>query len=467
MNTPTERAADDMPATNSHSVPVPKKQPMGKGLLIAIVALAGVCLVLFVIGVVPRIERVSELKKMHEETVGAIPVLHTVIAAGAPEAEELELPANVAAIQFATIFARVDGYLTQRLVDIGDRVKKGQLLAVISTPEIDEELNQSKADLAEAVANLANAKAQLKEAIAENASAIADVDKATSNLTYASTTNKRWQNLASRGAVSLQSRDEKFTSYQASSAEVDAAKANQKATASKITAAESQIAVAKASILAKLAGVKKYESQQSFQRVTAPFDGLIVYRKVDEGALITSGSSSTALELFKLAKIDTLRIYVAIPQRFARYLKTGQAADVTVPEYPGRHFIGKVTNVAGGLDPATRTMQTEIQIPNDDHALYPGMYATITLTGLREEPWIRVPGTALVVRSNGLFVGVVKNGKLHYQPVTVGRDFGDAIEIRTGLQNGDVVALSPPDLLLDGDAVQSIAMPDKAKNLQP
>src|SRR5207249_4567727 len=124
--------------------------------------------------------------------------------------------------------------------------------------------------------------------------------------------------------------------------------------------------------------------------------------------LVTAGSGSSALELFQLASIDTLRVYINVPQRFARYMRQGQAADVVAAEYPDRHFSGKVTNVSGGLDPATRTLQTEIQIPNKDHALLPGMYASINLTGLREEPWIRVPGTALIVRSKGLFVGIIK-----------------------------------------------------------
>jgi RND family efflux transporter MFP subunit len=467
MNPRTEKPVDETSTTGARSTVVTHKQPMSKGLVVAVVALVGICLVLFFIGIVPRIQRSAELKQMHETTVGAVPVLHTVVAAAAPESEQIVLPANIAPIQYASIYARVDGYLKSRLVDIGDRVKTGQLLAVIDTPELDQQLNQAKADLAESVASLANARAQLKEAIAENATAIADVSKATTNLTYASTTNQRWQNLASRGAVSLQSRDEKYKSFEAASADVDAAKANQKATESKITAAESQVSVAKANILAKAAAVKKYESQVSFQRVTAPFDGVIMFRQVDPGALITAGSGNSQLELYKLAKIDTLRVYVNVPQRFARYLKAGQKADVTVPEYPGQHFMGLVSNVARGLDPATRTMQTEIQIPNQVHALYPGMYASIDLTGLREDPWIRIPGTGLIVRSKGLFVGLVKNGKFHYQPVTVGRDFGDAIEIKTGLQDGDLVAISPPDLLREGEEVQSIAIPDKDKNDQP
>jgi RND family efflux transporter MFP subunit len=164
---------------------------------------------------------------------------------------------------------------------------------------------------------------------------------------------------------------------------------------------------------------------------------------------------SNNLELYQMAKIDALRIYVSVPQRIARYLATGMTADVLVPEFPERKFIGTVTNVSGALDPNTRTRQTEIKIENKDHTLLPGMYAEIKLGTLRQEPWIRIPGTTVVTRTDGLFVVMVQDGKVHYQPITIGRDYGDEVEIRIGLKGGETVVVSPSDDLREGENVQS------------
>jgi RND family efflux transporter MFP subunit len=438
--TPTTEAADQH-----------KRQNVVKTAVIVIAVLfAG----LFVLGALPRFFRKQELQKMHAETVGAIPVVHTIIALPASQSESITLPGNVSAIQYTTIYARVDGYLKKRFVDIGDQVKAGQLLALIDTPTIDQELAQSRADFKEAQAQLAQAQAQLKEAIAEDVAKQAVVDKTKANQQYAAVTAKRWQDMCARGAVSQQSRDEKVRSLEATTAEVAAAVADEKAAQSQVSASKAKVAVAKATVEAKDAAVKRYQAEQSFQRVVAPFDGIITYRKVDPGALITQGSQSTNLELYQMGKIDTLRIYVSVPQRVARYLKVGMTADVMVSEYPERIFAGKVTNVSGGLDPSTRTRQTEIHIPNYDHALLPGMYGQVKLTGLREEPWIKVPGTTLVTKSNGQFVVVVKDGKAHYQPITIGRDFGDQIEIKMGLKGHEQVVVSPSDDLLEGEAVK-------------
>lgn len=419
-----------------------------------VVVIAALFVVLFAAGALPRFFRKQELKKMHQETVGAIPVVHTIVAVPASQAESITLPGNIAAIQYTTIYARVDGYLKKRFVDIGDQVKTGQLLAIIDTPTIDQELAQSRADLKEAQAQLLQSQAQLKEAIAEDVAKQAVVDKTKANQQYAAVTAKRWQDMCARGAVSQQSRDEKVRSLEATTAEVAAAVAEEKAAQSQVNANKAKVVVAKATVEAKQAAVKRYEAEQSFQKVVAPFDGIITYRKVDPGALITQGSQSTNLELYQMGKIDTLRIYVSVPQRVARYLQVGMKADVMVSEYPDQIFAGKVTNVSGGLDPNTRTRQTEIHIPNKDHALLPGMYGQVKLTGLREAPWIRVPGTTLVTRATGQYVVVVKEGKAHYQPITIGRDFGDQVEIKMGLKGHEQVIVSPSDDLLEGEAVQ-------------
>lgn len=432
--------------------PPKKKSSAGVALfLIVLVILLGV---LFVVGLLPRLERKTELKTAHDETVGAVPLVRTVTSRPATESESITLPGNIDAILYTTIYARVDGYLSQRLVDIGDTVKKGQLLARIDTPTVDDALAQSKADLLEAIAKLDTQNADLKESIAKEATAEADLERAKANLAYNTVTAKRWQDMCERGTVSQQSRDEKVRALDMSSAEVSAQTANVRAAKATIEASKAAVRQAKADVLAKKADVARLTAEQSFQKVYAPFDGVITARKVDPGALITKGSQSTNLELYQMANIDSLRIYVSVPQRIARYLRTGMTAKVNVPEFPERVFEGLVTNVSGALDPNTRTRQTEVKLNNADKVLLPGMYAEVTVKTARQEPWIRVPGTTIVTRTDGLFVVVVQDGKAHYQPITMGRDFGDEVEIKVGLKGNEKVIVSPSDDLREGEPVQ-------------
>lgn len=428
------------------------------GVIIFVVLLAVALVGLFIVGTLPKIERQAELKQAHAETVDAVPIVHTIVATPAKASESITLPGNIGAIQYTTIYARVDGYLGQRLVDIGDFVKKGQLLAEIETPTIDEALAQSQADLLKAKAALETSEADLKESSAKEATAEAALIKARANVAYATITAKRWQDMCERGTVSQQSRDEKVRSLDTTTAEVSEQEANLKAAKAAVEAARANVKQAKANILAKEADVKRLTAEQSFQKILAPFDGVITLRKVDPGALITKGSQSTSLELYQLAKIDSLRIYVSCPQRIARYLQAGMSADILVPEFPEHKFVGTVTNVSGALDPNTRTRQTEIKIQNKEHLLLPGMYAEVKIGALREQPWIRVPGTTVVTRTDGLFVVVVKDGKAHYQPITVGRDFGDEIEVRVGLDGGEAVIVSPSDELREGEDVKCQAV---------
>jgi RND family efflux transporter MFP subunit len=378
-----------------------------------------------------------------------------VKAEPASETEQLTIPGNIGAILYTTIYARIDGYLTSRMVDIGDVVKKGQLLAEIDTPTTDQKVDQAKADLDEANASLLSSKAQLKESQAKVEQAKAEVEKDKSNVDYAALTAERWQDLVSRGAVSVQSKDEKVRMLDSQSSQLAANEANVKVAEAAVKASQAQVEVAQAGVKAKTADLRRLKAEVNFKYVVAPFDGVITQRKVDPGALITQGSQTSNLELFQMAKIDRVRIYVSVPQRVSRYLKPGLTADILVAEYPDRTFLGKVTNVSGALDPNTRTRQTEIQIDNADHALLPGMYANIRLGGVREAPWIRVPGTTVVTRPEGQFVVVVENDKAHFQKVDIGRDYGDQIEIRTGLKGNEQVVISPSDDLHDGESVQA------------
>ncbi|HEY9685282.1 MAG TPA: efflux RND transporter periplasmic adaptor subunit [Oculatellaceae cyanobacterium] len=431
----------------------PGKKNSGTFVVAALVIIGLVIGGLFALGFIPRIGQTIELRKAHQETVDAVPRVIVVTAEPASNKEQLVLPGNIGAIQYTTIYARIDGYLKSRYVDIGDYVKQGQLLAEIDTPTVDEKVAQGRADVVEAKAVVEKDISSWKEAKAKQETAAAEIVRAKANNNYADVTANRWKNMATRGAVSLQSRDEKVRSFESTSADVEVANANYKAATDQVSVAKSQIDVANANVVAKEANLARLLADQAFKRVVAPFDGIITLRKVDPGALITQGSQTSSLELFQMAKIDTVRIYVNAPQRVARYLHPGIEAIINVPEYPERKFVAKVTNVSGGLDPNTRTRQTEIRIANPDHVLLPGMYAEVRMTDLRESQWIRVPGTTIVTENDGLYVVVVKNGKAHYQRVQLGRDFGDEVEIKLGLSGGEKIVVSPSDDLLEGDAV--------------
>jgi RND family efflux transporter MFP subunit len=437
------------------------RKPHGKmNLVVILIIVAAVFAGLFLIGFLPRMENKKDLKKTHEVTVGSVPIVQTVIAKRAPLKEEGNLPGNISAIQYVTINARVDGYLKSRLVDIGDWVKRGQLLAEIDTPTIDQELNQAKADLAESESQLESAKAKLKEAIAQDVAAKANILKSQANEEFAHITSDRWIAMATKGAVSLQSRDEKVRQYKDAVAQLQVSIAQEKASQAAVNSAEAEVGVSKSLVAARTASVARIAAQQNFKRVVAPFDGVITLRKVDPGSLISSGSQMPTLELFQLAKIDTLRIYVNVPQTFARFLLSGQKAEVFVPEMPDKIFEGTVTNIAGALDPSTRTRQTEVRIDNKNHELLPGMYAQVRVTVKREEEWITVPGTALVPKGDGTYVAVVKDDCVHFNKIEIGRDFGDSVEVKRGLAGGETVIVSPPIDLIDGEKVKPSPLAD-------
>ncbi len=422
--------------------------------VLVLVVLVAILIVLFVIGVLPKLNDKRSLNVKEEMNASAVPVVQTVTVRPAAQDESANMPCNLGAMQFATIYARVDGYLKGRLVDIGDSVKSGQILAEIDTPTIDEEISQASADLQEAKARLASTQASLKGSRSQVDSSDADVKKVKTDQNYAAVTADRWIHMADEGAVSLQSRDEKNRALGAQNAALDAAEAKKRVAQEEVQAAKAQVKLAEAGIAAKVAVLNKYKAQQAFKFIRAPFDGVIVVRKVDPGALITAGSQSQTQELFQLAKLDILRSYVNVPQSISHNIKPGQKAEITVSSFPGRKFMGEVTNVSGALDPQTRTRQTEIKIENLDHTLLPGMYAQVKLTAERADKWVEIPSSAVIPKHNTLQVVLVKDGKAHYQDVVLGRDFGDTIEIRSGLATGETVIVSPPDDLREGDAVE-------------
>jgi RND family efflux transporter MFP subunit len=317
------------------------------------------------------------------------------------------LPATTTAFEAANIFARASGYIEKRYVDIGDRVKAGALLADITAPELDHQISQAEATLTQDQAALKQTQASRDLA----------------QVTYA-----RDSDLVKKGWLTLQQGDNDRLTLQAQQAAVGVALSN-------IAAQEAQIRI--------------LQQEKAYQRVVAPFDGVITQRNIDNGSLVTSGSTF----MFTLMHPDVIRTQVFVPQDEAFGLGPGVDAVVRVPEIPDRPFPGKVTRIATALQPGSRTLLTEIDVPNPDGALNPGIYCTVELFIPRKTPSMIVPADAVVFDQNGLHVAVVENGTAHLQKITIARDFGKEVEVHDGVKPGDQVILNPMVDLADGSKV--------------
>jgi RND family efflux transporter MFP subunit len=353
-------------------------------------------------GVVSRVRGRDEIGE--ETAQDAIPVVMVRKPSPSPASNELVLPGDVTAFIEAPIYARTSGYLKKWYTDIGTPVKKGQLLAEIDTPEVDQQLRQAKADLATAVAN-----ARLAEI-----------------------TDQRWRGLLANKAVSPQDADTRKSNAEASRASEASAAAN----------------------------VSRLEELESFKRVVAPFDGVVTLRSTDIGALINAGQSMGA-QLFRVADTSRLRIYVQVPEQYAPQTAPEVQAELRFHEHPGIDYPAKVVRTAEALDPTTRTLQVELQVENQKGELFPGAYAQVHFKLPGSNSTLRVPATALIFRAAGLQVATVAPGsqvKLH--EVEAGRDFGTAVEILRGLSANDDVIVNPPDSIADGEQVR-VATPEQ------
>ncbi|WP_050420586.1 efflux RND transporter periplasmic adaptor subunit [Bradyrhizobium tropiciagri] len=319
----------------------------------------------------------------------------------------VSLPATTTAFEAANIFARTNGYIEKRYVDIGDRVKAGALLAEITAPELDHQITQAKATLA-----------QYRAALQQTAA----------SRDLAQVTNARDSNLVKQGWLTRQQGDNDRLTLQSQQAAVGVAQSN-------IAAQEAQIRV--------------LEQEKAYQRVVAPFDGVITQRNIDNGSLVQSGSTF----MFTLMHPDVIRTQLFVPQDEAFGLGPGVDAVVRVPEIPDRTFPGKVTRIATALQPGSRTLLTEIDVPNPDGALSPGIYCTVELLIPRKTPSMIIPADAVVFDEDGLHVAVVENGTAHLQKITIARDFGTEVEVHDGVKPGDQVILNPMVNLVEGSKV--------------
>lgn len=369
-----------------------------KLLLIGLLAAAVALTVVF--GVLPRIEARADLKKA---TANRSAMFVSVIQPKtASAAREIILPGNMQAFLDTPIFARTSGYLKRWHADIGKRVKAGDLLAEIDTPEIDDQLQQARADLA----------------------------TAQSNYQFAQSTAARWEALLKTDSVSRQEVDEKRSDFAARKSALDGARFN----------------------------VARLQKQQSFKRIRAPFDGVITARNVDVGALIDAGSGGgPGRELFHLASTKRLRVFINVPQAYARDVVPGVQAELTLPEFPGQKFKGKLVRSARSFDANSRTLLAEVEVENANGGLLPGGYAEVHLHLGDTNPALMLPVNVLLFRPEGVMVAIVgADQRAVLTPVKLGRDFGTKIEIVSGLSANDSVILNPSDSLTSGTPVQVV-----------
>jgi RND family efflux transporter MFP subunit len=367
-----------------------------RGTWIGMAVVAAIVAAVVIFGLMAR--RGSERILEKETAASAIPSVNVVYPAPSTLSSEIALPGNTQAYMDTPIYSRTNGYLKSWYFDIGAHVHKGQLMAQIETPEVDQQLQVAQADLKSAEANL----------------------------DLANTTSTRYQNLLKTNSVSKQETDVAMSDASAKKAAVDASMAN----------------------------VRRLEQLQSFEKVYAPFDGIVTARNTDVGRLISAGQNTTPQELFHLAAIGKLRVYVAVPEAYSAAIKDGSKATLTLDEYPGKTFEGTIARNSNAIDQSTRTLNVEVDVDNPKAELLPGAYVFVHFKVPEHAASLMIPSNTLLFRSEGLRVGVVRDGRVQLVPVKIGKDSGATVEIASGLSANDAVILDPSDSLASGQEVQ-------------
>jgi RND family efflux transporter MFP subunit len=387
------------PVTEAHGAPPDTPPLSGRVAVLFIVVLLLVAVVLVVAGIVPRVRARTTLKDQTDALAAPDVIVNPPVQGKV--GQEIILPANVYAYSDATLFARTDGYLSKWYFDIGTHVRQGQLLAVIASPEVDKQLLQARADLSTAAATAGLAK----------------------------TNSTRYQGLLTQNAVSKQDTDTFVSQAESTSSTVKSAQAN----------------------------VQRLEQLQSFEKIYAPFSGVITARGVDVGQLINGGNGT---ELFRISALNVLRVYVNVPQLYSQAAVPGTLAQLTLTEFPGQTFTGKLVRTAKAIDPASRTLLVEIDVENKDGKLMPGAYAQVHLAVRNAVVPMIIPVSALIFRTQGLQVGTVVKGSNGDQSklvhVVLGQDDGSTVQVIHGLESDSQVIQNPPDSLIDGEPVHVI-----------
>lgn len=379
----------------------------------------------------PRLARQKALVEAATEA-NRPPVVRVAKVEMAPSHAELELPCDLIARIDSPINARVEGYIGKRTAEIGQWVKKGDFLAALDTPELDQQILQAKATIAQNSAALKQLEAKLLQS--------------KSSLNLAKITAERWKTLSTKGVLSRQDSDEKQAGYEVQEAEVQAAQASISAQNEALRAAE--------------ANLQRLQEMKSFSVLRAPFDGVVTWRNPDIGTLISPGSNGK--ELFRVADISVIRVFVYIPQTYVPYIANGIPVTLRVDDIPGRTFPATVTNIANSLDLSTRMMLVVVKIPNPDKVLKPGMYSRLTFHLPSAPRTLHVPGDAVVARSEGPSVAVVDpQMRVHYRKIEISRDQGRSVEVTRGVSEGDLVVINPNDDVRDNTLVELAASPAK------
>jgi RND family efflux transporter MFP subunit len=434
-----------------------QKRQMSRGLASPYaLVLAILFSVVLAVGTIPRLARNIELNQVHQQLTSTIPTVPATYAKQADPKTTLLLPGDTQPIQNIPIYARANGYVVERKVDIGDIVKTGQLLAVISTPELDQQLEQARANLRQSQAALTQSLSDRQNYESQLFASKATISQARTNLEYSNTEYQRYQGLAAEGAISYEQRDQALKQFNSDTAALQVAEHNEKAALAQVVSADARIGAAKQLVEANEHNVAQLKALQGFQNVVAPCDGVITERLVDAGALVAAGGSSGTTQLLSMARTDVLRIYVDVPQSDYRNIHNGDKADILLQEFPGKVFTGTVTNLAGSLNSFSRTLQTELRIDNRNHILRPGSYAQVRFAFNSADPKVLIPSNATITKNDGLYAAVVAGGKVHYQLIGVDRDYGNKVEVGSGLKANDVVLLDAPDNLSEGARVNAL-----------
>ena len=405
---PGDRRPDRSPAAPDHPAVKAKRLSGARLLAACVLVLLGGALA---IGFWQHYRLHAQVLTTAEQRRDFIPTVRAAPVRASASTMTVTWPGTTEAFEQANIYARASGYISRRDVDIGSQVKAGQLLVQITAPELEHQIAQAEGNLAQMKASLELAKA---------------------NRDLAKVTWNRDDPLVEKGWVTPQQGDTDRLNLQAR---------------------EASVAVAEANIKAQDALLLVLRQQEVYQTVVAPFDGVVTQRNIDIGSLVTADATSGTF-LFTVMHSDVLRIQLYVPQDEAFGIVPGVVAIVHVPEVPGRDFPGTVARTAEALQPGSRTLLTEIDVPNPDHALSPGVYCTVELKIPRKTPSMIVPSEAIIFNRNGLSVAVVENGVAHIHPVTVVRDFGTTVEVSAGVNDGDQVILNPPVDFTDGQKVQ-------------
>ncbi len=397
------------------------------------VALLGLILlivfgIIFVLGFLPRLRDRHATEALAEKEEAALPEVDVVAARRSSSQSDLELPGTTTGLVEAPIYARASGYISKRYVDIGDRVRAGQLMALIDAPDLDQQVDQARGTLLQSQSVLGQAQAQLN---------------------LAKVTWDRWNVLVQRGVLSKQEGDTQYANYEV---------------------AEANVKAAQNTISANKASLDRLLHLQSYERVSAPFNGIVTARNIDVGSLIStsggglgSGVTGAALpstgtsqggEMFRVANIDRLRLFVSVPEVYAPYITVGETVNCYFDSVSQKPFEGKVTRTANAVDPSTRTLLTEVQVPNQEARLLPGMFTRAVFAHLRAEPPVIVPSDSVIARANGLSIAVVQDGIVHLRKLSIGRDYGAQTEVLSGVNPGDLVVVNPTDAAQDGAKVK-------------